>query len=238
MEAVCETTSSARPRAIISRSALTSSAAAAVADGGRIADLRRDAWGHGLLAIAQAVTVAGAVAVRVDSDLEAEALELEGITAVVDGDPDIDSRLLYGLPDQDGVLLTRPVLRLAGRVLSTKALRAGEAVSYGYTHRASEDTIVALVTGGYAQGIVRSLGNAAHVEVGGVERPIVGRVAMDVCVVDLQGDSAVSAGSEVTYFGGAGPAAPSLARWSAVTGLTIAELACVSASHSERGWEA
>ena len=229
--------SSALPRAVISRSALTASAAAAAASGGRIADLRRDAWGHGILAVAQAARVAGIRTVLVDSPSEVEALGLEGISAVVGEEPDIDSNMLYGLPDADGVLASRPVLRLAGRVMSTKRLKPGDAVSYGYTHRASEHTVVALVTGGYAQGIVRALGNSAHVEVGGVERPIIGRVAMDVCVVDLQGHD-VPVGADVTYFGGTGPAAPALARWSAATGLTVAELVTVAGSHAQREWEA
>ncbi|MFF5626700.1 MULTISPECIES: alanine racemase [Microbacterium] len=228
--------SSALPRAVISRSALTASAAAAVAAGGRVADLRSDAWGHGILSVAHAVTMAGAEAVLVDSASQAEALSLEGIGAVVGIEPDIDSARLYGLPDDDGVLLTDPVMRLAGRVMSTKRLRPGDAVSYGYTHRATAHTVVALVTGGYAQGIVRALGNRAHVEVDGRERPIVGRVAMDVCVVDLQGED-VPVGTEVTYFGGRGPAGPALAGWRSVTGLSVAELVTVAGSHAEREWE-
>ncbi|MCI1018241.1 hypothetical protein HWD99_06370 [Microbacterium sp. C5A9] len=222
---------------MISRSALASAASAAVAAGGRLADLRRDAWGHGVLAVAHAVTAAGAGAVLVDSAAEAETLALEGIDATIDGTADIDAHLLYGLPDGDGVLRTRPVMRLAGRVLSTKPLKAGDAVSYGYTHRASDATTAALITGGYAQGIVRALGNAAHVEVDGLDVPIVGRVAMDVCVIDL-GAHVVPVGTEATYFGGTGAAAPALARWSAITGLSVAELITVAGTHAERGWEA
>ncbi|MBO0979138.1 hypothetical protein IPV10_00995 [Microbacterium sp. SD291] len=222
---------------MISRSALSAASAAAVASGFRVADLRRDAWGHGVLGVAQTVTASGVGAVLVDSDSEAGMLRLEGIDAVVEGEPDIDPVLLYGLPDEQGVLVGRPAMRLTGRVLSTKRLKAGDAVSYGYTHRAAADTVVALVTGGYAQGIVRALGNEAHVEVDSVVRPIVGRVAMDVCVVDLQGaDAAV--GTEVTFFGGSGPAAPALARWHAVTGLSVAELVTVAGAHAIRGWEA
>jgi alanine racemase len=228
--------SSALPRAVISRSALTAAAAVAAAAGGRIADLRHDAWGHGILAVAQAARAAGIDRVLVDSPSEAEALSLEGIDAVVGVTPDVDSMLLYGLPDADGVLASQPVMRLSGRVMSTKQLNPGDAVSYGYTHRASEHTVVALVTGGYAQGIVRALGNNAHVEVEGVERPIIGRVAMDVCVVDLQGHEA-PVGADVTYFGGRGPAAPALARWSVVTGLTVAELVAVAGAHAQREWE-
>jgi alanine racemase len=96
---------------------------------------------------------------------------------------------------------------------------------------------VALVTGGYAQGIVRALGNQAHVEIEGTQRPIIGRVAMDVCVVDLEGTDA-EVGTEATYFGGTGAAAPALARWAQVTGLSVGELVTVAGSHAPREWEA
>ena len=69
---------------MISRSALAAASTAAVAAGGRVADLRRDAWGHGVLAVAHAVVAAGAASVRVDYATEAEALALEGIDAVTD----------------------------------------------------------------------------------------------------------------------------------------------------------
>jgi alanine racemase len=222
---------------MISRSALAAGASEAIRAGGRRADLRRDAWGHGLLAVAQAVTAAGAEEVLVDSPGEVEALRLEGITATTTGLPDLDPGLLYGLPSAQGLPATPPVMRLVGRVMSTKRLRAGEAVSYGYTFRAAEDTVVALVTGGYAQGVVRSLGNRVDVEIDGEPRPIVGRVAMDVCVIDLQGTTA-DVGDAVTFFGGAGPASGAIARWATLTGMTPAELVAVPGAHAVRGWEA
>ncbi|WP_350352226.1 alanine racemase C-terminal domain-containing protein [Microbacterium sp. A8/3-1] len=234
---MCETTSSALPRAVISRSALAAAASAAVRAGGRTGDLRRDAWGHGVLSVAQAVIAAGADRVLVDSQGEVDALRLEGIDAVTSGVADIDPSLLYGLPDASGALTLQPVMRLTGRVLSTKRLRAGDAVSYGYTYRAPADTTVALVTGGYAQGIVRALGNQAHVDVEGAVRPIVGRVAMDVCVVDLEGRD-VASGTEVTYFGGTGSAGSGLSRWAAITAMSVAELVTVAGAHAARGWEA
>ncbi|WP_243408868.1 alanine racemase C-terminal domain-containing protein [Microbacterium sp. TPD7012] len=234
---MCETTSSALPRAVISRSALTAAASAAVSAGGRTADLRRDAWGHGVLSVAQAVAAAGAERVLVDSQGEVDALRPEGIDAVTSGAADLDPHLLYGLPDDGGTTTLQPVMRLTGRVLSTKRLREGDAVSYGYTYRAPADTTVALVTGGYAQGIVRALGNQAHVDVEGVARPIVGRVAMDVCVIDLEGHD-VASGTEVTYFGGTGSAASALSRWAQITAMSVAELVTVAGAHAARGWEA
>lgn len=112
-----------------------------------------------------------------------------------------------------------PVMTLLSTVLSVKALKAGEGVSYGLTHRAVEDTTVALVAGGYAQGVLRALGNRAAVRIGDRRHPIVGRVAMDVCVVDL-GGADVAPGAEVRFFG---PELP-IARWSVATGLTTGEL--------------
>ncbi|MFJ2552761.1 alanine racemase [Microbacterium sp. NPDC087591] len=232
-----DTTSSARTHAVISRSALAAAADSAVQRGGSVADLRRDAWGHGVLAVAHAVTAAGASRVLVDSAGEIAALTLEGIVGTTEAVADIDPVLLYGLPAGGDAVPLRPVMRLAGRVLSTKRLRAGDAVSYGYTHRAPVDTNVALVTGGYAQGIVRALGNRAHVEIDGELRPIIGRVAMDVCVVDLEGADA-SVGAEVTFFGGEGPAAHNLSHWAEVTGLSVAELIAVAGAHAVREWEA
>lgn len=228
-------TSSSTTRALISRSALADAAAAAVAAGGHIADLRGNAYGHGILPVAHAVIAAGARCVVVDTVQDVELLTAEEIPATVSDAPDIDPHLLYGIPTTDGSS-PRPVLRLTGQVLSTKRLRAGDAVSYGYTYRAPAERTVALVTGGYAQGIVRSLGNRAHVEIDGRLRPIIGRVAMDVCVVDLD-DADAAVGDEVTYFGGPGPAATQLRDWARVTGMTPAELLAVAAQHAVPGQE-
>jgi alanine racemase len=130
------------------------------------------------------------------------------------------------------------VLSLRGAVLSLKRLRQGEGVSYGYTHRAPRDTVVALVTGGYAQGVARSLGNAASVMIAGERHPIIGRVAMDVCVVDVGADSGVSRGVEVVYFGGPGGPSPALAEWTDASGLTAGELVTAIGLRNDREYVA
>ncbi|MGN8025909.1 alanine racemase [Microbacterium sp. 22242] len=229
---------SATLRSLISRSALVTGAARAVAAGGRgIADLRRDAWGHGLLETARVAIDAGARAVRVDGAAEVDVLRAEGIAATCDEQADLEPRLLYGLPDAAGELPGAPAMRVVGRVLSTKDVEAGGGVSYGYIHRAPRDSRLALVTGGYAQGVVRALGSRASVEIDGVLRPIVGRIAMDVCVVDI-GGLPVALGAEVTYFGGSGPQAGAVADWARITGMTVGELVAVVGRRTERAWEA
>lgn len=226
---------------MISRSALAECAAAAVKAGGQVADLRRDAYGHGLLPVARAALSAGARAMRVDGSEQVRMLRAEGIEASDVDEPDIDVDLLYGLPTETEQDLP-PVMRLTGTVMSLKPLHRGEAVSYGYTHRATSETTLALVTGGYAQAIVRALGNRAHIELGGQMRAIVGRIAMDVCVIDLGGPAdllgvQISEGDEVTYFGGVGHARGALRTWSAATGLSTVELVCAVGLRASRSEE-
>ncbi|MER7795737.1 alanine racemase C-terminal domain-containing protein [Microbacterium sp. NPDC096154] len=216
----------ASPLALISRSALLANARLLQArDADAVADLRRDAWGHGAELAARTAARAGIRRVAVDARDRALAESL-GLR-VVDAAPQ-NGALLYGMPGTGGA----PVMSLVSPVLSTKRLLAGEGVSYGYTHRAAEDTRIALVAGGYAEGVVRALGNRASVEVGGALRPIVGRVAMDVCVVDV-GDGPVEAGDRAVFFG-SGRVRDALARWAEVTGLSPAELVCTVGLHVER----
>lgn len=226
---------SAAPHMLLSRSALEQNARRLLADGGAV-DLRHDAFGHGLDEVALIVADAGASKILVDAQTDVDRLADRGIRARLDGVADVDAHALFGIPEVPESA-SLPVMRLEGRVLSTKPLLAGEAVSYGYTHRARQDTRVALVTGGYAQGILRALGNRAGVQIGERVHPIVGRIAMDVCVVDLEGTDA-AAGAPVLYFGGTGPMRDALAHWSAVTGLTALEMAVVIGRHGERRWTA
>ncbi len=192
------------PVALLSSEALRTNAPLAVGSGGSDA-LAADAWGHG-----------AAWVTSVLSDLGLDAATL---------DPDA----LYGLPGAR----TSPVMSLCGRALGTKPLLRGEGVSYGYTHRAPHDTTVALVTGGYAQGVVRSLGNLATVSIGGRRHRIVGRVAMDVSVVDV-GDATIPRGAEVVFFGDPAQGHPSLEEWTDATGFTAAEIVATVGARAER----
>lgn len=226
------TASGSLPRAVISLSALRGSARVAAEAGGETADLRADAFGHGVRQTALAVRDAGIRRIVVEDPQLAASLAEDGVEVLTDAEPDIDSAMLYGLPGSG----RRPAMTLTGRMLSHKPLRAGESVSYGYTFTAEHDTTIALVTGGYAQGIVRALGNHAQVAVGAQLRPIVGRVAMDVCVIDLQTtDAAGGLGGEVVYFG-AGPAVDELQTWTQVTGLRATELVAVVGAKAVREW--
>jgi len=171
--------------------------------------LAADAWGHGVAWVTGVLEARGLSADRI--------AELSGVD-------------LYGLPGSEDA---RPVMRLSGRVLSTKDLRAGEGVSYGYTFTAEHDTRVALVTGGYAQGVVRSLGNRAVVLIDGTRCPIIGRVAMDVSVVDIR-DLPVERGAVAVHFGDPSRDEPSLDEWVRATAYGAAEIVAAVGLHANR----
>ncbi|HIT75792.1 MAG TPA: alanine racemase [Candidatus Avipropionibacterium avicola] len=110
-----------------------------------------------------------------------------------------------GVADRAGIALA-PVMTLRAALVNVKRIPAGAGVSYGHTWIAPRDTVVGLVPLGYADGIVRAAGNRASVVVNDREVPLVGRVCMDQCVVDLGPDSRDRVGDPVVMFGQQGRA--------------------------------
>ncbi|HSM93902.1 MAG TPA: alanine racemase [Anaeromyxobacteraceae bacterium] len=95
----------------------------------------------------------------------------------------------------------RPVLSLRARVARVLGIAAGETVGYGRTWAASRASRIALVMCGYGDGYRRGFGNRAHVLVHGRRAPVVGRVAMDMCMVDVTALPEVVQGDVVTLLG-------------------------------------
>src|SRR5207253_5945465 len=102
---------------------------------------------------------------------------------------------LYGGSPGDGIPAGKPVLELRARVVAVRRLRAGDSVSYNATWTAPRDTTIATLGIGYADGVRRFLARSgeAHVLLGGRRVPIVGRVTMDLTMVDT-GDAPVEMG--------------------------------------------
>ncbi|MGD8831738.1 MAG: alanine racemase [Pseudomonadales bacterium] len=95
----------------------------------------------------------------------------------------------------------RPVAALQGRVLQIKALDAGASVGYGATRTLSERTPVAVVGIGYADGVSRYLSGRGEFFLAGRRCPILGRVSMDLTVVDVSGAPGAAVGDWAECFG-------------------------------------
>ena len=78
-----------------------------------------------------------------------------------------------------------PVVRLSLPVIQTHEVNAGETVGYSQGWMADLPTITATVSGGYADGLLRTLSNKATLWDGDVPCPLIGRVSMDLITVDI-----------------------------------------------------
>ena len=135
---------------------------------------------------------------------------------------------VYGISPADDVpsrdLGLRPAMTLAARLALVKRVPAGSGVSYGHTYVTDRETMVGLVPLGYADGVPRHASSRAEVLVGGVRRPVAGRVCMDQFVVDLGPGSSAVAGDEVLLFGAGERGEPTAADWARAAGTIAYEV--------------
>src|SRR6218665_748574 len=125
------------------------------------------------------------------------------------------SRFVERIPPAE--LGLHPAMTLRGRVIAVHRLPAGVGVSYNHTWRPDRETTVALIPFGYADGLPRQASNRGEVWLAGGRRPVVGRIGMDQCVVDV-GNAPVAAGDEVVLFGDPSTGVPSAEDWAVAAG--------------------
>lgn len=111
----------------------------------------------------------------------------------------------YGLqPSSEwrrGDLDLRPVLQWKTRIIQLKDVPAGFGVSYGITYTTQRPTILAAVAVGYGDGLSRALSSRGQMLVRGRRVPIVGRVCMDLTLLDVGEVPDVAIGDEVVILG-------------------------------------
>ncbi|MBA2646794.1 MAG: alanine racemase, partial [Pyrinomonadaceae bacterium] len=93
---------------------------------------------------------------------------------------------------------------LRSSITLLKKINKGETLGYGRTFTASRETLVATLPIGYHDGYMRALSNRGRVIVRGSYAPIVGRVSMDLTMVDVTDIEGVTTGDVVTLFGEGG----------------------------------
>ena len=100
----------------------------------------------------------------------------------------------------------KPAMALKSKIIHLKKVPAGFNVSYGITYQTQHPTTIATVPVGYADGYNRMLSSRGHMLVHGKKVPIVGRVCMDLTMLDVGKLSNVNIEDEVVIFGQQGNA--------------------------------
>ena len=95
----------------------------------------------------------------------------------------------------------KPAMTLASQVIAIQELAAGEAIGYGATYRTDKPLRVGVVACGYADGYPRHAPSGTPVVVGGVRAKTVGRVSMDMMMVDLSAVADARVGTPVVLWG-------------------------------------
>jgi alanine racemase len=94
-----------------------------------------------------------------------------------------------------------PVMSLYTRIIMLKWVPSGETIGYGCTFEASRRSLIATLPIGYHDGYMRGFSNRSHVIVRGVYAPVVGRVSMDLTLIDVTDIQGVQLHDEVTLLG-------------------------------------
>ena len=94
-----------------------------------------------------------------------------------------------------------PVMSLHSRISLLKWVPPGETIGYGCTFEASRRSLIATIPVGYHDGYMRGLSNRGHVIVRGRYAPVVGRVSMDLTLIDVTDVPEVQIDDQVTLLG-------------------------------------
>lgn len=137
--------------------------------------------------------------------------------------------MLYGVhpgPAVGSGVDLRPVLSLTTRILLLKRVPPGMPISYGRTFVTRRDSLIAVLPIGYADGYPRALSNAGRVLVRGRAAPVVGRVCMDLTMVDVTDVPGAAEGDEAVVIGAQGAAAITAEDVAAGAGTIAYEILC------------
>jgi alanine racemase len=92
-------------------------------------------------------------------------------------------------------------MSLKSNIVHIKTLQAGESVSYGRKFKTERESVIATLPVGYADGYTRFLFQKGKVILKGKFAPIIGRICMDQCMIDITDIDGVNIGDEVILIG-------------------------------------
>jgi len=115
--------------------------------------------------------------------------------------PGISLYGVYPSPEVDHSVSLQPAMTMKTAITFIKEVEKGVTVSYGRTFETQRRSRIATLPVGYADGYPRLLSNRGEVLVAGTRAPIVGRVCMDMMLIDVTDIPEANVGSEVILFG-------------------------------------
>lgn len=123
-----------------------------------------------------------------------------------------------GQPGRDGAtsLLLQPAMQFRTRVIQVRQVPAGTGLGYNHLYTTSRPSTVAVLPLGYEDGYLRRLSNRAQVLIHGKRVPVVGRISMNLTLVDVTGLAGVKPEDEAVLLGRQGEAeitADEIAAW-------------------------
>lgn len=137
--------------------------------------------------------------------------------------------LLYGLTDTlapNVKLKLRPALSLHTRIILLKKVPVGASLGYGNSFFTKRESLIAVLPIGYDDGLMRAYSNKGQVLVRNQIAPIVGRVSMDLTLIDVTDIAQVEIGDKVTIIGETENKSISAEQMAAITGTISYELTC------------
>jgi alanine racemase len=129
-----------------------------------------------------------------------------------------------------------PAMAFSTQVIQVKSVPALSGISYGHTFVTDQESRIAVLPVGYADGLLRSLSNKAQVLIKGQRARIIGRICMNLCMVDISGIQGVQPGDQVVILGSQGAetiTADEIAEW---MGTISYEVLCLFGNNNERNY--
>lgn len=112
--------------------------------------------------------------------------------------------MLYGLQPSNEVCVEKidlkPAMSLKTKIAHIKEVDADQGISYGHIYKTTKKQKIGTLPIGYADGYTRLLSSKAYVSINNQKAPIIGRICMDQCMVDITDIEDVNIGDEVVLF--------------------------------------
>jgi alanine racemase len=140
----------------------------------------------------------------------------------------------YPDPGTPRTIPLKPGLSFITRLSFLKKVAAGTSIGYGRTWFAPQETWIATIPVGYADGFNRLFSNRGRVLINGRSYPVVGRVCMDQSMIDLGPETDARVGDEVVLIGKSGEEEITCAEWAQVLQTITYEVTCQINTRVER----